>query len=298
MTDANLILAWQPGAQAQSDFDRIAEIMRERAPDIAAHVIRNGFAGRSYYDRESLSVCMNDWRGPEPARGPLYRGKHFGKWREYELFRDAGIPIPETVILKRGTTLDPSYWGGRVVLKPIRGYQGRGITLEKTSEVRWRDPRSWPSGSWRHGKEILVQRFIDTGDPVTKYRVLTLFGRALFSILQTAPEPMKNGRFTPNMLGGNSDLWSDANDPDVLDLASRAFGVLPGVACLAVDILRDKATGKLWLIEANPRGNSWHLSSGHGRRRQQAKGYDLYKQFDALSVAADALISATRREAA
>jgi len=298
MIDYNLILVWQPGAVDPSDWNRVAEIMGERAPDIQVFVVRAGSTNRSLYDRPSLTVSLNDWKGPTPTRGPVYHGKHFGKWREYELFRDAGLPIPETAILKRGMQLDPGYWGDRVILKPIRGYQGRGITLEQTAKVEWRDPNSWPRGSWNRGKERLVQRFIPTGDPATKFRILTLFGRPLFSIKQTAPAYMADGRFMPNVRGGDTDLWEDASDPDILDLAGRCFGVLPGVACLAVDILRDDRDGKLWVIEANPRGNSWHLSSNHGRARQRAKGYDLYRQFDALSVAAGALIEATRREAA
>lgn len=285
MIDANLILVWQPGAVDRSDWDGVAERIHTRAPDIRVHVART--VDRSLYDRPSLTVGLNDWRGPQPTRGPLYHGKHFGKWREYELFRDAGLPVPEAIMVDRRTKLEPRLWGERVIVKPVRGSQGRGITFERTASVGWRP------GIDRH-----AQRFIPTGDPVTKYRVLTLFGRALFSILQTAPASFASGRFMPNIGGSDGDRWSDANDPDVIELAGRVFGVLPGVACLAVDILRDEHDGKLWVIEANPRGNSWHLSSNHGRRRQRAKGYNLYQQFDALSVAADALIEATRREAA
>jgi hypothetical protein len=65
----------------------------------------------------------------------------------------------------------------------------------------------------------------------------------------------------------------------------------------AIDVLREAATGKLYVLEANPGGNAWHLSSDHGRRFQANFKVDFYAQFDALSVAADALIDKTRAEA-
>jgi hypothetical protein len=64
-----------------------------------------------------------------------------------------------------------------------------------------------------------------------------------------------------------------------------------------MDIIRDVHTGKLYVLEVNPGGATWHLSSNHGKRLQKKNGYSYYEQFDAISVVADQLIQATRREA-
>ncbi len=43
-------------------------------------------------------------------------------------------------------------------------------------------------------------------------------------------------------------------DADVIALAERAHGEFPDQPLLGTDIVRDADTGKLWVIECNPRG--------------------------------------------
>ena len=61
--------------------------------------------------------------------------------------------------------------------------------------------------------------------------------------------------------------------------------------------MRDADTGKLYVIECNPRGDAWLLSSDMGRMIEQANGLDFAGQFGALEVAAQALIEETRARA-
>jgi D-alanine-D-alanine ligase-like ATP-grasp enzyme len=86
-------------------------------------------------------------------------------------------------------------------------------------------------------------------------------------------------------------------DEDVLDLARRTFRAFPEIPVQGMDIIRDVHTGQLYVLEVNPGGATWHLSSSLGKRLQERNGYSYYEQFDALSVVADQLIAVTRREA-
>jgi hypothetical protein len=86
-------------------------------------------------------------------------------------------------------------------------------------------------------------------------------------------------------------------DADVLALAPQIAAAFPEVAVLGIDLVRQAATGRLYVLETNPNGYTWHLSSNLGKSVQQRVGIDRYAQFDALSVAADVLIERTRAEA-
>ena len=50
-------------------------------------------------------------------------------------------------------------------------------------------------------------------------------------------------------------------DEEVLALASRVGEALPDVPALGSDITRDVKSGKLYVLECNPGGNTWHFSS-------------------------------------
>ena len=49
-------------------------------------------------------------------------------------------------------------------------------------------------------------------------------------------------------------------DTDILDLASWTYSALPEIALQGVDILREASSGKLYVLEANPGGNTWIFS--------------------------------------
>ena len=47
---------------------------------------------------------------------------------------------------------------------------------------------------------------------------------------------------------------------DILELARRAYLALPEIALQGIDIIREAGSGKLYLLEANPGGNTWIFS--------------------------------------
>jgi hypothetical protein len=64
-------------------------------------------------------------------------------------------------------------------------------------------------------------------------------------------------------------------DPDVLELARKVHAAFPNIPRLGTDILREAATGKLYVLERNPGGNTWHFSSPIGRECQMKMGRSL-----------------------
>ena len=87
-------------------------------------------------------------------------------------------------------------------------------------------------------------------------------------------------------------------DADVIALAERAHAAFPDQPLLGTDIVRDADSGALYVIECNPRGDAWLISSVMGRMIEQANGLDFAAQFGALEIAARTLAEETRRRAA
>ena len=70
--------------------------------------------------------------------------------------------------------------------------------------------------------------------------------------------------------------------------------VSPDQPLLGTDIIRDVETGELFVLETNPRGDTWYMSSATGQMIQDANGVDFTSQFGSLNIAADVLIAKTR----
>ncbi len=307
--ERNLVLVHTRPFQARSDLETIKAKMAERAPDIEVFIVDNSqpqsVTRRQAARRPSLvfsSVPLERFR---PMRGKVYAAKHLTKWEEYKRLTSAGLPVPLAVMLEPGTRLDPEAWGPFTVLKPNVGYQGSGVSLVRTRDVRWRDPFSWPSDDPRYGCQMLAQKFVDTGPIPVSYRALTVFGRVVYSTVFTVGDAAVFDRDPAGTEALNAHIAATSGDrrialnheEDVLDLARRAARAIPDAASLGIDVIRDATTGELYLLEFNSRGRTWHFSSVYGRQQQKRYGLDYAAQFGALDVIADALIEVTRREA-
>jgi hypothetical protein len=86
-------------------------------------------------------------------------------------------------------------------------------------------------------------------------------------------------------------------EPDILAFASGVSRAFPEIPALGIDIIRDAASGKLYVLEVNASGLTWHISSNYGVSLQRDRKLDIRGQFGALDVISDALIEVTRREA-
>ena len=61
---------------------------------------------------------------------------------------------------------------------------------------------------------------------------------------------------------GRPDRKEPTGDADILALARRAHAALPEIALQGIDIIREAGSGKLFVLEANPGGNTWIFSKG------------------------------------
>jgi hypothetical protein len=87
-------------------------------------------------------------------------------------------------------------------------------------------------------------------------------------------------------------------ETDVLDLSRRTFGAISEVALHGCDIVRDNETGRLFVLEINPGGNTWSFSSQWAAQlRAELNMPDLSTQFDAWKACARLLVQRTRSEA-
>jgi ATP-grasp domain len=299
--ERNLIIVHTPGAQDVADFIEVKRKIAERAPEIEVFLVTNDAPQSATRKKAALRPALvfspHLLKSFRPARGKVYAGQPLSKLRQVRMLEQAGIPVPHAVFLTEDLTLDRAKWGEHIILKPNTGSRGRGVRLTTFDKI-FDNARElgWPKTPY------LAQTFVDTGPYPAEYRALTVFGEPVYCNMVRSEEqrpdlsgdlPM-DGRIASNSGPRRS---TPCFDQDVLDLARRTFGAFPDIPVQGMDIIRDVHTGQLYVLEVNPGGATWHLSSGLGKRLQERNGYSYYEQFDALSVVADQLIAVTRREA-
>ena len=313
----NLLIVHTPVSQDISDWRRVKAMIDAQAPDIEVRIVDNKQVSPTTEEwqitRPSLVFSPNSLREYSPRGGTIFVGKHIDKLEQMQRLSAAGIPVPQTAELLSLMKLHESTWGEFVILKPLYSQNGTGVRITRVEEAVRRLPalqnaRDWDGEERRDGGRVLVQRFIDHTDdkerPV-EFRALMLFGKPLYlHRLQwlRARRPVADiARDFSGEIAGNAPGISRrrdlVKDNDVLDLAARACAVFPEIPVFGMDIVREKSTGELFVIEINPAGN-WHLSSGLAINvfpKQVRRA--TYRQFNALQVIADVLIEKTRAEA-
>lgn len=204
--------------------------------------------------------------------GEVYCGRNLGKVVEVERLKAAGVPTLKTGKITKDLQLDPAEWGQQVIVKPVFGMQGKGLSLVPIERVKQFIRRDY-----------VAQQFAYTGPQATKIRMLTFFGRVLYSVRVTNTAQGSLITSSPER------TWTAELTPEWESLARQCYAAIPEVPVHAVDIVTDVNTGLSYVLEVNARGHTWLLSMGHGRRLQRQIGFDLYAQLDALGQAAQAL---------
>jgi hypothetical protein len=307
----NLLIVHTPGSQDLSDWLEIARKINARAPDIDVRVAGNlttdSLISRWQVTRPCLVFSPCNLLGFKPVSGKVYVGRALDKMEEHRRLVLGGIPTPRTVALIPGLSLDPKQWGEFVLVKPRAevSSKGRSIRLARAATVGTQFAELTLHGQLR----MIVQDLIDTTDDQGRlygYRVLTIFGHPLYLGCRTQLTPRPplaeicdrgTDEIAHNSRGSSDRDTELAFDEDVLALARRAAKALPELPCLGLDIVRERSTGELSVIESNSGGNVWHLSSASARELPPEHLRDRYLQFGALDIAADALIERTRNEA-
>jgi hypothetical protein len=306
----NLILVHQKTKQDRADFESIARLIGERAPEIRVFIVDTKQA--DWHDpgfergAPTLTVSPMPLKRFSPPSGAVCAGHEFPKDEQYRRLAQLGVPVPAWTVIGPGATLDPEQWGPYVVVKPALGRKGAEIFIKRTGRVRYRPPESFAENHPSRKGPMLAQRFIYTGKWPANYRVVTFFGRALMSWHCEAShrfEPLQS-RWDFKAKGGitvvsnkQDSSYTLSGDPEVIALAEKAHAAFPSQPLLGTDIVRDADTGELHIIECNPRGDAWLISSDMGRMIERANSLEFAAQFGALEIAARALIEETRGRA-
>ena len=300
----------QKSKQDRADFEAIARQIGERATDIRVFVVdtkeTNWADPRFEHAAPTLTVSPMPVKRFTPPSGAVCQGQEFPKDDQYRMLARLGVPLPDWTAIAPDTVLDPQHWGPYVVVKPALGRKGAEIFIKRAGRVRYRPPESFAEDHPARKAPLLAQRFIYTGKWPSNFRVVTFFGRALMCWHCEAAHryvPL-HSRWDFKAQGGitvvsnkTDSSYRLARDTDVIALAEQAHGAFPDQPVLGVDIVRDADTGKLYVIECNPRGDAWLVSSDMGRMIEAANGLNFADQFGAIEIATETLMQETRSRA-
>jgi hypothetical protein len=314
----HLVIVHQKGWQSLEDWRDIAQRVRRLDPSIAVFVVgsdhRNEEIAKRAAERPSLIVSAGPLGRFKPLRGKVYHGQIFSKLEQLRRLVAAGVPVPRTAVLRAGLKLDPALWGRFVIVKPTdigSSSHGQGIQLMRTERVRYIAPADYPEGHPGRSGPMIVQQYIHTGAVVGAYRVLTLFGEPLYCEYAVAQDPtidlsasdevLEQSAVATQGLEATNRQITYRYQADVAALARAAHFAIPEAPLKGCDIVRDAATGRLYVLELNPGGNTWHFSSdfmaeSRARRGPEVKRQRL-EQLDAFGSAAQVLARMVRTDA-
>jgi hypothetical protein len=312
--ERNLVIVHTQDFQDVADFQEIARTVRELAPDIevfiASNTIPSSATRRQASRRPSLIFSPGQLLNFRPLRGRVYAGCPIPKLEQLARFKIAGLPVPEFAQITPDLVLPENKFGPYVVIKPgfSLASHGHHMILMQRELVRFRPREAYPMDHPGRYGPMFVQRFIATGHFINHHRVLTLFGTPLLAF-KTIAQKARDSLDSPHEIlaqipvkarrrdgpVGREFTW----DADILDLARLTYSALPEIPLQGVDIIREKDSGKLFVLEANPGGNTWIFSKGDMTARLRAAlGVErLADQFDGFRRAAEVLIERTRAEA-
>jgi hypothetical protein len=309
LPEKNLILVHSDQWQDRADFEIIKNHVEALAPDIAVFIASNeipsSIVRKRAATRPTLIFSPILLLSFKPARGKLYVGTPMSKIDEMRRLAAAGLPIPAFEVIEPHTRLSPDDYGPFVLVKPSYAFAsfGQGIELCRTSALRYRAPAEFPE--WHPGRQapMFAQKFIDCGYPMS-CRVLTIFGEPIFTYCRQSTTPLnldpardifEQHEYLPAPPDRNTFI---TREPELLELAADAYRAMPEVALQACDIVREKDTGRLYLLEVNPGGGTWMFSSESSANYKQSLGIsDLTLEFDAFRTIARILVERTRAEA-
>ncbi len=311
--DINLVFFYNERRGGMATFVEAARRISVREPRIIARawssrerVVRAARLVRLAL-RPTVSIEMNKIRFPEPFRGARFRLDFGDKLEEMRTLAAAGMPLPRWEVIQPGTALDPESWGPYVVVKPSNAQRGAHVRVTRTRRVAYVKPEDYEAGHPGRSAPMIAQEFIYTGRIPESFRIVTFLGRVVCAYRYIGrPQAHLDTRFGFKAAGGGLNIVASAqgcsavsahNDHDVLELACRVHGAFPGVPTLGIDIIRDAETGKLYVLETNPRGGSWPFDGGHKQAWAHLIKGDPREQFGAIDVIAEASIDVALRRA-
>ena len=167
----------------RDSFERVAQIVTAMDDRIASRVVDDvpGWdAGLPPLPTLIVAPALLRHRPAIPAH--VCCGYPLSKSEEYRILERAGISVPMWAVLEDGVQPDLSRFGAYVVRKPDYGAKGAEVRIARRDRVRWKPVVTSAAGP---SPRLLVQEFVYTGPWPVSYRVNTLFGRVLYSMVIT-----------------------------------------------------------------------------------------------------------------
>lgn len=284
MLKRNLILIHR-GPEYQRDFDEIAEKVNAFDRNITVYHLPAGLAAElpvGAWQYPTLTVSLvSEFRLPI-RRGPILRNEAIQKLAQQDIFRKHGIPTPPAMRFAFGMRLDPIMFGQHVVVKSLNlraTSHGDMVFLFRRDRLSALTPQSLPVDHpiRRFPQSFMVQRYIHTGTRPRSTRVATWMGRAILSYEIESKQPLPDFNLPDEDLERVSAASNHAErdrrfvlETDAVELAERTHAAFGNIPLLGIDIVRDAHSGKLFVLEVNAGGNTWHFSSGMGENLRMA----------------------------
>ena len=322
----NLIIIHR-GPEYERDFDEISSKIHALDPGINVYhlpgLLRTALP-EGAWRFPTLTVSLVSKFLLEIRRGPVLRNQRIEKLMQQAIFQKNGIAVPPALPFQFGMMLDPILFGDLVILKPMdldQTSRGDGVSLFRRRRLHQKTMADFPPGHPIHEAKtgFIVQKFIDTGEYPSFYRVQTFMGKAIYAWHSTLMEPRCSlsasdeeiERTTIASQGGEKTRRL-IDDPDIIAMAERVHATLPHIPMLAVDCIRESGSGRIFVLECNPGGNTWHFSSklgeklrlgfGDAKTNGVPKAHEIARrmfidQFGAFDIVAAQLVNATRMKA-
>jgi hypothetical protein len=309
----NLILVANKRNLDPADFHEIAARVPAENSRVDAFVVTveqpASVIAEKHWRNPTLVISFGDSGAFQPPRGLVLQNRPIHKYQQYVQFSLAGVATPRTANFSPQMEYSEEEFGEFTILKPIDlGKMGKGglVRLQRTRRLAAFDRSQYAEDHPLRTSRLLLQSFIDTGLLARSWRVLTLLGEPLYCFRQSsgverppldAPDELiEKAIIEPKHPDGKAkvgyeNLRAFVIDQEVMDFARRAAQAFPRIPLLGCDIIREAATGKLYVLEVNPGGNTWHFSSPlFAPQRAKLGGKESFtRQLDAFAVAARTL---------
>ncbi len=302
------MLVSNPLINDRRDFETIAAGVKRIDPQINAVVVDqvDEWAARDRVQyhlrrlrlalRPTLVVAPYRFDAFEPVRGLVRSGNRMSKQDEAVRLLAAGIPMPKQVVWTEHDQPSIGHLGEWVITKPAIGTRSQGVALERATDVVWRRYSDETVGD---ADAMIVQEFIDTDPAPSYFRVLTLFATPLMSQRIRLVEDQRPSRGDDpaawRVAARGDDQWKELwEDPELLDLATKAASEFLDVPLCGIDLVRDAATGEYRILEMNTWGYVWYFSSPPSAAENEKFAMDMYGQYGGLEKASARLVEVTR----
>lgn len=309
-----LVLVHHPWGQERRDLEEIAAKVEALAPEISTHIVSHDAKvdecglPADIWSRPAFNVSFQWPQKFRPPRGVTYAGRPINKTVQARKYATAGVAVPPTVAYEFGRALNRDFWGDFVIMKPTRvdmTSHGNNVFLMRTERVAALAPRIYPPQHPARTAPVLIQKFINTGGAAESYRVLTLFGEPIHCMRFRQPEeraPLyaSDDALLKTRVASNAGTYIHTlvNDTEIIAFARRVAAAMPSIPLQGIDIIREMGTGKLYALESNPGGNTWHFSSRMSvETRKVVTREQRIGQFGAWDIAARVLAGRTLKEA-